>query len=480
MTTAKPSTRLQRSSKNKMFAPFDTHRAYKVCAELLNQLNSNKIRLTNTAKTKSTRDGHGIMLGALVAASSPDSGAEGPDTPDDAQEAVVLVTNSGIRYRLEGDLSSYGFTYVEPVVSACKIDGALNKNDAKIHELTRQIQETDDAEIRSRLSKERSALCDESLKNVFALYNFACADKKMRSLSEICTKSLPPTGTGDCCAPKLLNYAYSHNLTPLSMCEVFYSNGEANGDANDDDSSKNGQIFDPCDERCGLILPHMLGLHILYRDSDIVVLNKQSGLLSVPGRGPDKQDCVTSRLRRLYPSCIEQPSVHRLDMETSGLMVYALNAQSQRNLRIQFEKNQVHKKYIALLDGVLAKKGIEAHGTKELFFRLDVDNRPHQIWDEVNGKSAVTEWEILNVENYTAPDNSVRPATRVLFIPRTGRTHQLRLISADEHGFGCPIIGDSLYGKCEKGERLMLHASELSFTHPSTGQKMEFTLPAPF
>ena len=180
MTTAKRSTRLQRSSKNKMFAPFDTHRAYKVCVELLNQLNSNKIRLTNTAKTKSSRDGHGIMLGALVAARSPspDSGAEGPDTPDDAQEAVILVTNSGIRYRLEGDLSSYGFTYVEPVVSACKIDGALNKNDAKIHELTRQIQETDDAEIRSCLSKERSALCDESLKNVFALYNFACADKK--------------------------------------------------------------------------------------------------------------------------------------------------------------------------------------------------------------------------------------------------------------------------------------------------------------
>ena len=474
MTTAKPSTRLQRSSKNKMFAPFDTHRAYKVCVELLNQLNSNKIRLTNTAKTKSTRDGHGIMLGALVAKKSPAPGSGTADagTQDAAEDLVVLVTNSGIRYRLEGDLPSYGFTYVEPVVSACKIDGALKKNDAKIHELTRQIQETDDAEIRRCLSKERSALCDESLKNVFALYNFACADKKMRSLSEICTKSLPPTGTGDCCAPKLLNYAYSKGLTPLSMCEVFYSNGE--------DSSRNGQIFDPCDERCALILPHMLGLHILYRDSDIVVLNKQSGLLSVPGRGPDKQDCVTSRLRRLYPSCIEQPSVHRLDMETSGLMVYALNAQSQRNLRIQFEKNQVHKKYIALVDGVLAKKGIPPRGTKELFFRLDVDNRPHQIWDEVNGKSAVTEWEILNVENYTAPDNSVRPATRVLFIPRTGRTHQLRLISADKHGFGCPIIGDSLYGKCEKGERLMLHASELSFTHPSTGQKMEFTLPAPF
>ncbi|MCR5171294.1 MAG: RluA family pseudouridine synthase [Treponema sp.] len=455
-----------------MFAPFDTDSSYKVCVELLNLLNSNKIRLTNTAKTKSTRDGHGIMLGALVAKKSP---SEGSAAPVFEEAPVVLVTNSGIRYRLEGDLSSSGFTYVEPVVSASRIDRALNKNDAKIHELTDRIQQSgdaDDTKLRDRLSKERSALCDESLKNVFALYKFACADKKMRSLNEICTKSLPPTGTGDCCAPKLLNYAYSNDLTPVSMCEVFYSNG--------DDSSKNGQIFDPCDERCGLILPHMLGLCILYRDNDIVVLNKQSGLLSVPGRGPDKQDCVSSRLRRLYPSCIEQPSVHRLDMETSGLMVYALNAQSQRNLRIQFEKNEVHKKYIALLDGVLAKKGIEPHGTKELFFRLDVDNRPHQIWDEVNGKSAVTEWQILNVETYTAPDKSRRPATRIMFIPHTGRTHQLRLISADEHGFGCPIIGDSLYGKCEKGERLMLHASELSFTHPSTGQKMEFTLPAPF
>ena len=463
-----------------MFAPFDTAPSFEVCVELLNLLNSNKIQLTNTAKTKSTRDGHGIMLGALIAKKSPapGDGAPGSGTQDAAEDLVVLVTNSGIRYRLEGDLSSFGYTYVEPVVSAAKIDEALNKNDAKIHELTGRIQQLagadneDDAKLRDSLSKERSALCDESLKNVFALYKFTCADKKIRSLNEICTKSLPPTGTGDCCAPKLLNYAYSNNLTPLSMCEVYYSNG--------DDSSKNGQIVEPCDERCALILPHMLGLHILYRDNDIAVINKQSGLLSVPGRGPDKQDCVTSRLRRLYPSCIEQPSVHRLDMETSGLMVYALNAESQRNLRIQFEKNEIHKEYIALLDGVLPKKGISACGVKELFFRLDVDNRPHQIWDRENGKRAVTEWEILNIETYTAPDKSRRAATRVRFIPHTGRTHQLRLISADEHGFGCPIIGDSLYGKCEKGERLMLHASELSFTHPRTGRLMEFKLPAPF
>ena len=141
----------------------------------------------------------------------------------------------------------------------------------------------------------------------------------------------------------------------------------------------------------------------------------------------------------------------------------------------------VHQNRIAEKAMVLfAKKGIEKSGTMELFFRLDIENRPHQIWDRENGKSAVTQWQIENVEYYTAPDKSRRPATRVTFIPHTGRTHQLRLAAADSHGFGLPIIGDTLYGHCEKGERLLLHASELSFTHPRTKQKMDFLCPPEF
>ena len=203
-------------------------------------------------------------------------------------------------------------------------------------------------------------------------------------------------------------------------------------------------------------------------------MNKQSGLLSVPGRGEDKQDCVESRFRRLFGDAVEilQPAVHRLDMETSGIMILAFTKEAHRELNRQFEAKEVQKEYVALLDGILPKMGISPHGQMELFFRLDVDNRPHQIWDAEKGKSAITEWEILGVERYHAPDGSTRNASRVLFKPHTGRTHQLRLASSDSHGFGCPIIGDTLYGHCEEGERLMLHAQKIEFTHPTTGRRM--------
>ena len=145
-----------------------------------------------------------------------------------------------------------------------------------------------------------------------------------------------------------------------------------------------------------------------------------------------------------------------------------------------FERGDVQKEYVALLDGVLAKKRIPDHGQKELYFRLDVDNRPHQIWDEVYGKKAITEWNVLDVEKYTAPDGSRRDVTRIQYIPHTGRTHQLRLVSADSHGFGMPIIGDTLYGRCEPGERLMLHAKKITFPHPRTGEKVTFECKEPF
>ncbi len=311
---------------------------------------------------------------------------------------------------------------------------------------------------------------------------------------------LPPTGTGDCAAPKLLEKAIELNLKILSMAEIYY--GKEN---------KNRfplQVYPPCDERCALILPSILGLEILYRDSDIVVINKESGLLSVPGRGPDKQDSVSSRLKRLYPGCIEQPAVHRLDMETSGIMVLALTKEAHRELNRQFESRETQKEYEALLDGRTPeerlKDGLEeknngSHpsdnsdssackedfsipqsGTLELYFRVDIDNRPHQIWDQEYGKKAVTEFHVLSKEIYTNPQGKKIPAVRIHFIPHTGRTHQLRLASADIHGLNHPIIGDTLYGHCQEGERLLLHAKKLSFTHPVSGQRMTFESKVPF
>lgn len=434
-----------------MFPPFDEELAFKYCKEIISLLEEKKLSLVyTTEKISAERFANGIMIGVLVAKNS-------------AQENKILFTVSGISRKIEGKF--HDAIFIEPIVSNRKIMSALQKNDKKIHLLTEKLKSCRKEDIQE-LQLHRSTLTSESLEKVHELYSFYCFDGKIRSLKQICKNQLPPTGTGDCCAPKLLNFAFKNNLTPLSMCEVFYGRST--------EKKISGCKYSPCDERCGLILPEILGLKILYRDKDIIVVNKQSGLLSVPGRGPEKQDCVVNRVKKLFPECIEQPSVHRLDMETSGLMVLAFTKDAHRNLCRQFEEGLVQKKYVALLDGILAKKGIAQTGTMELYFRLDVENRPHQIWDSVYGKKAITEWQILNVEKYSSPLENKKNVTRVLFIPHTGRTHQLRLASADSHSFGVPIIGDTLYGHCEPNERLMLHSCYIKFTHPSTGQIMEF------
>ncbi len=503
-----------------MFPPFDEEPAAEICRKMIEDLDTGRLVLEQVTAVSEERAGNGLMLGALLAR-------------DSDGNKVVLKTISGLSRNLREAADaeepsrlhaghgesrfSDGSVIVPPLVSAAERDSALEANDAEIHALTRRIEAlaaataqhaaTEDkagttalaepaaapdakeepccgeskkleAE-RKQLEAERAALCRESLAKVYQLYAFHCADGVLRSLNSICKErniSLPPTGTGDCCAPKLLDYAFSHQLQPVSMCEMYYGKPTAN--------KMSGQSYPPCDERCGILLPAMLGLEILYRDEHIIVVNKQSGLLSVPGK--IEKDCIVNRVRRLFPHCIEQPAVHRLDMETSGLLVLAFTKEAHRALNRQFEEGSVQKQYVALLDGVLAARGIPAHGTSELYFRVDIENRPHQIWDEVYGKKAVTEWQIIRTETYYAPgeQKSVpgagRPATRVLFTPHTGRTHQLRLASADSHGFGIPIIGDTLYGTCEPGERLMLHAQSLSFTHPATGERMEFYCKAPF
>ncbi len=208
-------------------------------------------------------------------------------------------------------------------------------------------------------------------------------------------------------------------------------------------------------------------LEIVYEDAQLVVVNKPSGLLSVPGRLPEYQDCVVNRVRERFPDCPSHPAVHRLDMATSGLLVLALTAESQRNLSIQFQQRKVQKSYIALLDGVVNDDG----GTIELPFRLDPENRPHQIYDPVHGKLGITEWRKIAIED---------GRTRIHFVPYTGRTHQLRVHAAHELGLGCPIIGDSLYGSGSFGDKMYLHAAWLSFEHPESGEHLEFEAAVPF
>ena len=206
----------------------------------------------------------------------------------------------------------------------------------------------------------------------------------------------------------------------------------------------------------------MQELTIIHTDTDFLVVDKPGGLLAVPGRGPDRQDCVVNRIKTLYPDCIEQPAVHRLDMPTSGIMLLARNAAAHRNLSKQFEDRQVHKEYLALLDGKVS----EQHGRIELAFRLDPKNRPYQIYDPVHGKTGISHWQNIGEKE---------GRTLILFSPVTGRTHQLRLHAAHPKGLGVPILGDFLYGNGRDGDPMFLHASRLSIIHPGTGERIEFT-----
>ena len=460
-----------------MVSPFDTQEAFKKCLELIDFLECGKIELKQLAQPGKERVENGIMVGCAVCACFFD----GKEYKKNLFAVSGLARQLFVSEDFKNEFEDSGNIIVPPVVSACEIQKATKKNDEQIHLLTEQIDllkqkrlaeeiEFEEKSEESFLRKKRLCLCDESLKSVFSLYSFFCANGKVAKLTDICKKTLPPTGTGDCCAPKLLSYAYSNGFRVVSMAETFY--GKSNS------SKVQGKLYAPCDERCSLILPTILGLNILYKDDFIVVVNKPSGLLSVPGRGIEKQDCVVNRLKTLFPECIAQPAVHRLDMETSGLMVLALDKDAHRELNRQFENRKVYKEYIALVDGKLLGKNQQ--GSMKLYFRLDVENRPHQIWDSVNGKEAITQWQVLGIQKYFAPDGTSRYVSRVLFIPHTGRTHQLRLASADAHGFGMPIIGDSLYGARLPNERLMLHAHLLEFVHPVTGKKMRFQSPPDF
>lgn len=208
-------------------------------------------------------------------------------------------------------------------------------------------------------------------------------------------------------------------------------------------------------------------MRIVYHDADIIVVDKPGGLLSVPGRGSGKQDCVVNRVLQLFSDIIAQPAIHRLDMQTSGLMVLARTAHAHRDISIQFSQGVPQKTYIALLEGIIK----EENGRIELSFRLDPNNRPYQIHDQFRGKLGITLWQKIGIED---------DRTRLEFTPLTGRTHQLRLHAAHKQGLNTPIVGDCLYGKGKEGDRMLLHASKLSFLHPQAGEKISFISPVPF
>jgi tRNA pseudouridine32 synthase/23S rRNA pseudouridine746 synthase len=208
----------------------------------------------------------------------------------------------------------------------------------------------------------------------------------------------------------------------------------------------------------------MNSVTIVYSDDDIIIVDKAPGLLSVPGRGPEKLDSVSHRLSLLFP---EVHIVHRLDMATSGIMVFARDKNALRNLQQQFQHRQTDKSYQAIIAGHLMPK----QGAINLPMRCDWPNRPKQMVCYEFGKKSLTRWRVIDY---------IEGNTRVELLPFTGRSHQLRIHC---NALGHPILGDNLYGteySQSATEQLCLHAQSLTFAHPSSNEMMTFTSPAPF
>lgn len=212
-------------------------------------------------------------------------------------------------------------------------------------------------------------------------------------------------------------------------------------------------------------------LPLVYGDRHLLVVDKPAGLLSVPGRGPDKQDCAWARVRRDHPDALV---VHRLDMATSGLLLMARGPAMQRSLSRAFEQRRVGKRYVALAAGRLpAPPADDGWGCIDLPLATDWPNRPRQVVDSVHGRASRTRWRVLDYD-------AVRDATRVELEPVTGRSHQLRVHLL---ALGHPILGDALYAppaERERAPRLLLHASVLEIAHPATGEPLRWASAVPF
>lgn len=288
---------------------------------------------------------------------------------------------------------------------------------------------------------------------------------------------LPPGGTGDCCAPKLLQYAYQHHQKPVCMAEFWW------GESPKSEIRHHGQFYPACRGKCKPVLTWMLqGLdvdpnpeeagfphltpEIVYEDEVMAVLNKPAGMLSAPGKTEDYS--VATWAQERWPDAV---IVHRLDMGTSGLIIVAKTKEAYLALQEQFASRSVKKKYLAIVEGAPFKE----HNTIDLPLLPDPMNRPRQIVDHEHGKRAITEYRVLA----KSEQGDGRPPVSLLALwPHTGRTHQLRMHCAHPEGLGCPILGDELYGK--KADRLYLQAQAITLIHPTTGKRMHFELPYPF
>ena len=309
-------------------------------------------------------------------------------------------------------------------------------------------------------------------------------------------KMVPPAGSGECCEPKLLQYAYQHGYKPLQMAMFWW------GESPKEEIRHHLQFYPACNGKCKPILHWMLPpsvfespasaengiggqkgpspkqvemlyeqVETLYEDCELTVIHKPAGLLSVPGKNA-AQPSVYALMRRKYSEATGPLIVHRLDMATSGLMIIAKTEFAYHRLQKEFLNHRVQKKYIAIIsEKDILGRDIPEKGIISLPLLPDYLNRPRQIVNHEQGKEAITEYEILE-----RIDGS---HLRIALYPKTGRTHQLRVHCAHQEGLNAPILGDPLYGN-EKAARLYLHAEEITFEHPLTGKKITIKRKADF
>lgn len=388
--------------------------------------------------------------------------------PTEGKMFGVLVVEGGFLAAYSGLLEGRNDWdyFVPPVFDAQQPDGYFKQKEQEIMQSEGHKQMSQDLQLwlfrQYRLLNARGETRD--LVDIWQDYHRSPRIQKKYPL--------PPGGTGDCCAPKLLQYAYQHHLKPVCMAEFWW------GPSPKSEIRQHGQFYPACRGKCKPILTWMLqGLdvdpnpeetgaphlqpEIVYEDEALALLNKPAGMLSVPGR-TENYSVATWAQQRWEGAMM----VHRLDMWTSGLILVAKTAEAYHHLQRQFEEHTIKKKYLALVEGTPEK----GHGIIDLPLIYDPVNRPRQVVDYERGKRAITEYRVLSTQS---------PGVTLLALwPHTGRTHQLRMHCAHPDGLGCPIVGDELYG--HKSDRLYLQAQAITFVHPVSGKRMHFELSVAF
>ena len=322
----------------------------------------------------------------------------------------------------------------------------------------------------------RKAMSEALQERIFRLFIVKNGRGETRDLVEVFKPlgTLPPAGAGECCAPRLLNHAFNNGLKPVCMAEFWWGASPVG------EVRHHGHFYPACRSKCKPILDFMLQgldvednplgqrvetsvLDVVYDDDRFTVLNKPSGMLTVPGKLLD--DSLLSRYQAVFPEVHGPVVVHRLDQETSGLVIFAKDKATHKALQQQFEQHTIKKRYIALLEGQV----LQDEGIIDLPLLPDIEDRPRQRVDYDHGKRAVTRYHVLERSH---------GLTRIALEPYTGRTHQLRVHCSHPQGLNCPIVGDRLYGNAST--RLMLHAQSITLVHPASGQSMTLECAPPF